>query len=133
MTNKKSVRIAVTADIHFSKASTTDIQSLCSEAGKAADVLAICGDLTDLGRPGEAVDLGKSISAHLKIPCVAVLGNHDYEGDKQDEVKSLLTDAGVKVLDGEACEIDGIGYAGTKGFAGGFDTGARQPWGEGII
>jgi Icc-related predicted phosphoesterase len=37
------------------------------------------------------------------------------------------------VLDGEACEICGVGFAGIKGFAGGFGRGVLGAWGEEII
>jgi len=37
------------------------------------------------------------------------------------------------VLDGDACEIDGVGFAGAKGFAGGFGRGSLSPWGEPMI
>jgi Icc-related predicted phosphoesterase len=67
------------------------------------------------------------------VPIVAVLGNHDYECDKVPEVTRILTDAGVRVLDGEAQEVLGIGFAGVKGFAGGFGRGALGPWGEPLI
>jgi Icc-related predicted phosphoesterase len=62
-----------------------------------------------------------------------VLGNHDYEAGKQHEIREILGDAGVTVLDGEATEIAGVGFAGVKGFAGGFGRGALGPWGEPVI
>jgi Icc-related predicted phosphoesterase len=64
---------------------------------------------------------------------VAVLGNHDFESDKQDEIRQIITDAGVVVLDGDACEMHGVGIAGVKGFGGGFGQRALGPWGEPII
>jgi Icc-related predicted phosphoesterase len=45
----------------------------------------------------------------------------------------VLTDAGIQVLDGDACELHGIGIAGVKGFGGGFGQRALGPWGEPII
>ncbi len=69
----------------------------------------------------------------MKIPAVAVLGNHDFESNQQDEVRKILLDAGVVTLDGDTTEIHGIGFAGVKGFAGGFGRGALGPWGEDII
>ena len=134
MANEKKVtRIAATADIHFGKVGQDHLRALFSQVGKSADILVLCGDLTDLGLPEEARNLAKELNAEVKIPCVAVLGNHDFESGQQDEVKSILRHAGVKLLDGDTCEIDGIGFAGTKGFAGGFERGALQPWGEEII
>ena len=64
------------------------------------------------------------------MPIVTVLGNHDYEGGRQDEIRHILTDAGITVLDGDSCEVQGVGIAGIKGFAGGFGRGTLGPWGE---
>ncbi|PYR21875.1 MAG: metallophosphoesterase [Acidobacteria bacterium] len=69
----------------------------------------------------------------LRMPMAAVLGNHDLESGKADEVRQILTDAGIVVLDGDACELRGIGIAGVKGFGGGFGKRALGPWGETII
>ena len=69
----------------------------------------------------------------MKIPVIAVLGNHDFESGKPDEIRQILADAGVTVLDGEATEVHGVGFAGVKGFAGGFGRGALGPWGEHAI
>jgi Icc-related predicted phosphoesterase len=83
--------------------------------------------------PDEARVLARELTAAVKIPVVAVLGNHDFESGKQDEITQILRDSGVTVLDGEAAEIHGIGFAGVKGFAGGFGRGALGPWGEHAI
>src|SRR5207244_9095210 len=82
--------------------------------------------------PDEARALARALTS-VTIPTVAVLGNHDHELGKVAEVNQILCDAGVRVLDGEACEIHGVGFAGVKGFAGGFGRGALGPWGEEII
>jgi len=96
-------------------------------------VLLLCGDFTDYGLPEEARILARELTAAVKIPVVAVLGNHDYEAGSQHEIRQILGDIGVAVLDGEATEIDGVGFAGVKGFAGGFGRGALGPWGEPAI
>jgi len=96
-------------------------------------VLVLCGDLTDYGLAEEARVLVKELAAVKTMPVVAVLGNHDYESNETDQVKGLLVDAGVHLLDGEACEIDGVGFAGAKGLGGGFGERALQPWGEEVI
>ncbi len=79
-------------------------------------MLLLCGDLTDYGLPEETQILVKELMSVVRIPMVAVLGNHDYESGKQVEVCQVLTEAGIKVLDGEATEIGGVGFAGVKGF-----------------
>ena len=67
------------------------------------------------------------------MPVIAVLGNHDDEAGQPEEVNQILSAAGVHMLDGEACEIQGIGFAGVKGFGGGFGQASLQPWGENAI
>jgi len=127
------LRIAAVGDIHVSKSSQGKFQSLFAQISSTADVLVLCGDFTDYGLPDEARILARELTAAVKIPTIAVLGNHDYEGGKQDEIRQILTEAGVSVLDGEVVEVQGVGFAGVKGFAGGFGRGALGPWGEHAI
>src|SRR5262245_57612235 len=124
------MRIAAVADLHFTKLPQEPTQKLLAQVAGRADVLALCGDLTNLGLPEEARNLARELNTVVKIPTVAILGNHDYESGKHEEVMAILADAGVRVLDGGVCEINGVGFAGTKGFPGGFDKGVLQPWGE---
>src|SRR6185312_5577190 len=127
------VRIAAVGDLHFGRAGAgPPLRTLFSQVVERADVLALCGDLTDTGEPEEAKALARALAA-ATIPTVAVLGNHDYESAKMPEVSRILCDAGVHVLDGGSCEVLGIGFAGVKGFAGGFGRRALGPWGEEII
>ena len=127
------VRVAAIADIHVSKQSQGAFHSFFAEISNTADVLLICGDFTDYGLPEEARILAQELQAAVRIPVLAVLGNHDYEAGKQHEIKDILADAGVTVLDGEATEVHGIGFAGVKGFCGGFGRGSLGPWGEHAI
>ena len=127
-----TVRVAALGDLHCTKSSQGAFQSLFSRISEAAELLLIAGDLTDYGLPDEARVLTKELTA-LRIPVVAVLGNHDYESGKETEIRQILVDAGVTVLDGDACEVLGIGIAGVKGFGGGFGKRALGPWGETII
>jgi Icc-related predicted phosphoesterase len=126
------MRIAAVGDIHCTRTSAGQLRGLFEAAGQAADVLVLCGDLTDFGLPEEAEILATELSA-ANVPIVAVLGNHDYESERQDDVRHILEAAGIHVLEGEAAEIDGVGFAGTKGFAGGFGTAALGAWGEPAI
>lgn len=134
MANVKGVvRLAAVGDIHVTKSGQGSMQTLFSQVNEAADVLLLCGDLTDYGTPEEAQVLAREVMTGLKVPCVAVLGNHDFETGQQAEVARILSEAGVRVLDGEACEIEGIGFAGAKGFAGGFGRSTLGAWGEAAI
>jgi Icc-related predicted phosphoesterase len=126
------VRVAALGDLHCSKTSPGAFQPLFSRIAEAAEVLLLAGDLTDYGLPEEARILAKEM-ASVRIPTAAVLGNHDIESGKEAEICQILADAGVVVLNGDACEMQGIGIAGTKGFGGGFGRRALLPWGESII
>ena len=125
-----TVRVAAVSDVHYGKASQGMLVPLFTEIARQADVLVISGDLTDYGLPEEARALAKDLTTCVKIPVVAVLGNHDYESGREVEVRDTLTEAGVHVLDGDAVEVAGVGFAGVKGFAGGFGRGALGAWGE---
>jgi Icc-related predicted phosphoesterase len=131
---KDVVRVAAIGDIHYGKnAVQGSLQPLFSQITASADILVLAGDLTDYGHPDEARSLAREITSALKIPCVGVLGNHDFESGQQAEISRILNDAGVVILDGDSTEIQGIGFAGIKGFAGGFGRRALGPWGEEII
>jgi len=127
--SQETIRFAAVGDIHCKKESAGSLRNFFSQAAESADALLLCGDLTDYGLPEEAKVLADDLSV-ARIPIVAVLGNHDYESGQQDQVRRILHDAGVRVLDGEPCEIHGVGIAGAKGFCGGFGRGSLGPWGE---
>jgi Icc-related predicted phosphoesterase len=127
------VRVAAVGDIHCSKNSRGQIRPLFEDSDKFADVLVLCGDLTDYGLPEEAQLLVEELSAASKVPIVAVLGNHDFESGRQDEIRQILVDAGIMLLDGDAVEVRGIGFAGARGFAGGFGRGTLGAWGERVV
>jgi Icc-related predicted phosphoesterase len=129
-TEQHVVRVAAVGDVHCKKTSQGELQPLFQQISDSADVLLLCGDLTDFGLPEEAQVLAKELTTSLKIPIVAVLGNHDFESGQVQEVQDTLSEAGVKVLDGDNYEVHGIGFAGVKGFAGGFGERALEPWGE---
>jgi len=130
---KEHLRIAAIADIHVKKSGQASLQSMFAAASEEADVLLFCGDLTDYGLVEEAKILAKDITAFLRIPSIGVLGNHDFESGKADEVVKIIADAGVTMLDGAAHEIEGVGFAGIKGFGGGFGRRQLNAWGEDII
>jgi len=126
------MRIAAVGDIHCKRDSQGALQPLFAEAGRRADVLLLCGDLTDYGTPEEAHVLVREL-AGMKIPVLAVLGNHDFESGKEAEVQAILTEGGTRVLDGDSVELDGVGFVGVKGFCGGFGRGTLEPWGEATV
>ena len=117
------MRIAATADLHFAPQSATVLRDQLDKVRNDADLLIIAGDLTNYGRPVEMEPLLNTM-VRLRVPIVAVLGNHDYESEQSAELIRMMTAEGIKVLDGSAYERDGVGFAGTKGFVGGFGRGA---------
>ncbi|HEY9773741.1 MAG TPA: metallophosphoesterase [Planktothrix sp.] len=127
------LRIAAVGDVHCRKTSVGDFQPMFKEISQCADMLLLCGDVTDNGTAEEAHVLLKEMSGATKIPTILVLGNHDFESGKQDEMKQIFSEAGLNVLDGESIEINGVGFAGVKGFAGGFGNSMLGPWGEEAI
>jgi Icc-related predicted phosphoesterase len=127
------MRIVATADLHFGKSSAGMFLPLLSQITTDADVMVLAGDITDYGTVEEARSIAKDLSTLVRIPIVAVLGNHDFEAGAEHEIHQILVDHGVCVLDGDTCEVQGVGFAGVKGFAGGFGRRALGPWGEPII
>jgi Icc-related predicted phosphoesterase len=131
--SQKRVRVAAVADLHCTRNSQGLFLSLFTEVNARADVLLVCGDLTDHGLPEEAQVVVRDLTAAVKIPTLAVLGNHDWHSGKHEELEQILSEAGVKVLDGDDYEVLGIGFAGVKGFAGGFGRHTLEAWGEEAI
>ena len=123
------VRIGAVADVHYGREKDGNLRPLFEEAARRIDVLLLGGDLTDFGLPEEAERLIRDLDG-LSLPIVAVLGNHDFEGGRENELFELLRGAGIHVLDGESYETNGIGIVGVKGFGGGFGRGTLEPWGE---
>ena len=124
------VRIGAVADIHYGHHKENRLRPFFEEAAKRVDVLLLGGDLTDFGLPEEAELLLKDLAVMAGVPVIAVLGNHDYEGGREQELAEALRAGGVQVLDGESCEVRGVGIVGAKGFGGGFGRGTLEPWGE---
>jgi len=126
------VKVAALGDVHCTRTTDGSLQALFTQIAECADVLALAGDLVDYGLPEEAHVLVRELGPVLKaqIPVVAVLGNHDFEGGQPEAVKQVLCEAGITILDGDAVELKGIGFAGVKGFCGGFGRHSLEPWGE---
>lgn len=123
------MRIAALADLHFTTAAYEGLRTSLERVREEADVLVLAGDLTNYGKTSEMEPL-LNVLVRLRLPIVAVLGNHDYESGQHEELMQMMTAEGIKVLDGTAYERDGVGFAGTKGFIGGFGRGVLTAFGE---
>ena len=127
-----TITIAAIGDLHVVETDEHRYRELFAEMSEVADVVALCGDLTNFGKTKEAENLAADLLA-CTIPVVAVLGNHDYECGQPEEVARILAAAGATVLDEQATMVEGVGFAGVKGFIGGFDRGELGAFGEPAI
>jgi Icc-related predicted phosphoesterase len=128
----KKTRIAAVADVHIKETDKGKWTEYFREVSVQADVLVIAGDLTDTGDEMEAEVLAEELKS-CTIPVVAVLGNHDFEKGRHKLIRQILLKQGVHVLDGESVVINNVGFAGVKGFGGGFDRHMLSFFGEGAM
>ncbi|MDJ1470801.1 metallophosphoesterase [Cytophagaceae bacterium DM2B3-1] len=127
--NLKSKQIAAIGDIHIKATDRGKWKECFQSVSEQAFALILCGDLTDTGQASEAEILLEELSV-CSIPVIAVLGNHDYHDNQQDEIRHVLCNNKIHVLDGESVVINGVGFAGVKGFGGGFDRFMLPRFGE---
>jgi len=130
-TSNGKLRVAAIGDLHVKEDSVAPYRELFTEISGSADVLVLCGDLTNFGKASEAEILAEDIRS-ATVPVIGVLGNHDYECGQPGTVTRILHEAGMTVLDEQAIEIEGVGFAGVKGFMGGYGRGELAPFGEPI-
>src|SRR5258708_25566826 len=109
------MRIPTTADLTFDPQNYSKLQDQFERVRDEADVLVLAGDLTNYGRPHEMEALINAL-LRLRIPTIVVLGNHDYESVKEEELCRMMVAAGITVLDGSAFQRGGVGFAATTGF-----------------
>jgi Icc-related predicted phosphoesterase len=128
----RQLRIAAVGDVHFDGGATGALREVFAEVHASADVLVLLGDLTTHGQASQIEAFLGELKG-VEVPIIAVLGNHDYESGQHELITSLMEERGIHVLDGGSVEIEGVGFAGTKGFAGGFGRGALAPFGEPLI
>ena len=128
----KKTRIAAVADVHVKEGDKGRWADYFKEVSSKADVLVIAGDLTDTGDEQEAEILAEELKV-CTIPVVAVLGNHDYEKGRHKLIRQILLRQGVHMLDGESVILGNVGFAGVKGFGGGFDRYMLSFFGEGAM
>jgi Icc-related predicted phosphoesterase len=127
------IRVAAVGDVHVGLDSGDAARHLFDGVEADADVLLLAGDLTRMGDTAEA-DLVASAVERVRVPVVAVLGNHDFHSDAAPKVQASLEAAGAIVLEGDSAEVElaegSIGVAGTKGFGGGFAGASGSAFGE---
>jgi uncharacterized protein len=124
----RQLRLAAIGDLHFD-GNRGSLAPIFTDACREADIIALCGDLTTHGEPDQIRGFIRELDG-VNLPIVTVLGNHDYEGGAEDEIARLLGERGIHVLDGTNVVIEGVGFAGVKGFGGGFGRRTLGPFGE---
>jgi Icc-related predicted phosphoesterase len=132
MAEDGKLKVASIGDLHVGEDAPPALRELFGEISQAADVLVLCGDLTNVGTPKEAEILAEQLRA-CSVPIIGVLGNHDYESGHADKVAEILKSAGMHLLDGQSYEVDGVGFVGVKGFIGGFGRRMLSAFGESSI
>jgi len=127
------VRVAAVGDIHFTEGLTGVLRKQYERLGEEADVLLLAGDLSNMGRPSEIEALLDELS-DVRVPMVAVLGNHDYQSDAVQVIAAMIEDRGIHLLDGTRVVVGigsrSLGIAGVKGFCGGFAPHEVNAFGE---
>lgn len=127
------IRVAAVGDVHYDKHTREEMRKHFESLPERADVLLIAGDLTQAGLPEEAKALASDL-AQVEVPVVTVLGNHDYHQNREGEIREILTEVGVIVLEGAATVLRvgdrTVGVAGVKGFGGGFAGACVTEFGE---
>ncbi len=127
---RSRIRVAAVGDLHCRDNDHGRFRQFVKQVNEEADILLLCGDLTDHGKPDEAKVLAEELSS-LRVPGVAVLGNHDYECGKEEVLIQELQKVNVRCLDGESFVFEKrLGVAGVKGFGGGFGRATLQSFGE---
>ena len=128
-----TIRVAAAGDVHCSEHNRDAIETAFAEVDGTVDLIVLAGDLTTHGEPEQAAVLADACRS-LETPVFAVLGNHDHQVGRADEVGAVLREAGLSVLDpGHAiCEVRGheVGVVGAKGFVGGFSGSHLSDFGE---
>ena len=127
------IRVAAVGDVHLGEDLRGSLRPQFASLAEHADVLLLAGDLTRHGDLAEAQVVAVEFGG-LAVPVVAVLGNHDYQSDRSEEITGVLEDAGIKVLEGTGAVLSlpcgRLGVAGTKGFGGGFPGRSGSEFGE---
>lgn len=127
--NATKLKIAAVGDIHVHEHDHGKWTDFFKQISAKADVLLLCGDLTDTGKESEAEVLAEELKA-CSIPVLAVLGNHDYENDQLKKLRKVLAKTQLQLLDGDFTVIGNVGFAGVKGYGGGFDRYTLGMFGE---
>ena len=108
------LRVAAIGDLHVMEDSVAPYRELFAEISNQRTCSCCAATSPISARRSEAEILAEDIRS-CSIPVLGVLGNHDYECGQPEEVCEILHEAGMTVLDEQAVEIEGVGFAGRQG------------------
>ena len=92
------IKVAAAGDIHAGGPGDERFAGVFADAGREADLVLLAGDLTRHGDPAEVGRLAEAVQG-IAVPVFAVLGNHDWHGNRCDELVEVLGEAGIRMLD----------------------------------
>src|SRR3954454_3168794 len=131
-----TIRVAAAGDVHADVSRRADLEAAFLGVRDKADLILLAGDLTTHGQP-EEVEVLAEASKLAGLPVFSVLGNHDWHSNRADEVKAVMEQAGVTMLDRSwtTQDVDGeeVAIVGTKGFVGGFPGSHMPDFGEPLL
>src|SRR5436190_18783844 len=93
-----TIKVATAGDIHCSDANRGETLAAFAAIDGAVDLILLAGDLTTHGEPEQAEVLADACR-DLATPVVAVLGKHDWHVNRVPELKKVIHDAGIQLLD----------------------------------
>lgn len=127
------IKVAAAGDVHAGGPDDARLAAVFADATRDADLILLAGDLTRHGAPDEVAGLADAVRG-IDVPVAAVLGNHDWHGNRCDELNATLVEAGIRMLDKASATFEvgetSVGVAGVKGFVGGFPDSALPDFGE---
>jgi Icc-related predicted phosphoesterase len=130
------IRIAAAGDLHASEATRERVERAFETVAEEADVILLAGDLTTTGEPEQAQVVADACRG-LDLPVFAVYGNHDLHAGRAAEIRAVLEEANIHLLDRawRTCDIAGLtfGVVGAKGFVGGFPGSTLPDFGEPLL
>ena len=131
-----TIRVAAAGDLHAVEPLRERLERAFSAVSDDCDLVLLAGDLTTHGLPEQAAVLADACRAST-APVVAVLGNHDHHSGRCAEIKTVLADGGLVVLDRSHTILElgdlEVGIVGTKGFVGGFPGAEIADFGEPVL
>lgn len=99
------VRFAVIADLHSCRYGSGQSELLAAVEAQEPDAVFLVGDIFDDDLPRDNAE--KVVDALARrYPCYYVSGNHEYWSKEVDELKTIVREAGVTILEGNSTRLE---------------------------